>query len=82
MEANETLTAALTTLDQFVAAAAAAVAIVEVIEHTPSALQDAIFRVAADADAGSGTCCHEQLMAGMGRTVLHPARVLGSTLPR
>jgi Fe-S oxidoreductase len=28
----------------------------------------------------SGISCHEQLMAGMGRTVLHPAEVLVSTL--
>ena len=28
----------------------------------------------------SGISCHEQLMAGMGRTVLHPAEVLESTL--
>ena len=28
----------------------------------------------------SGISCHEQLMAGMGRTVLHPAEVLDSTL--
>ena len=28
----------------------------------------------------SGTCCREQLMAGMGRTALHPAEVLESTL--
>jgi iron-sulfur cluster protein len=28
----------------------------------------------------SGTSCHEQLMAGMARTVLHPAEVLESTL--
>jgi iron-sulfur cluster protein len=30
----------------------------------------------------SGTSCHEQLMAGMGRTVLHPAEVLASTLSK
>ena len=28
----------------------------------------------------SGISCHEQLAAGMGRTVFHPAEVLGSTL--
>ena len=28
----------------------------------------------------SGISCHEQLMAGMGRTVVHPAEVLESTL--
>ena len=28
----------------------------------------------------SGTSCHEQLMAGMGRSILHPAEVLSSTL--
>jgi Fe-S oxidoreductase len=30
----------------------------------------------------SGTSCHEQLLAGLGRTVLHPAEVLDSTLER
>ena len=41
---------------------------------------------AAEDDTGprvlvaSGISCHEQLMAGMGRTVLHPAEVLVSTL--
>ena len=40
----------------------------------------------AERDAGprvlvaSGTSCHEQLMAGMARTVMHPAEVLASTL--
>jgi Fe-S oxidoreductase len=28
----------------------------------------------------SGTSCHEQLLAGMGRVALHPTEVLGSTL--
>jgi len=41
---------------------------------------------AAELDGGprvlvaSGTSCHEQLSAGMGRTVMHPAEVLESTL--
>ena len=43
---------------------------------------------AAEQDGGarvlvaSGVSCHEQLSAGMRRTVLHPAEVLLSTLPR
>ena len=50
MAANETLTAAPASLEQFVVAATAAVATVEVIDRTPSALRDAIFRVAGDAN--------------------------------
>ena len=30
----------------------------------------------------SGISCHEQLVAGMGRIVMHPAEVLASTLGR
>ena len=45
-----TITANHTLLDQFEAAARAAVATVEIIDRTPVALRDAIFRVAGDAN--------------------------------
>lgn len=50
MTANETETAASVDIDRFVAAATAAVATVEVIERSSSALRDAILRVAGGAN--------------------------------
>jgi L-lactate dehydrogenase complex protein LldG len=49
MEANETLTTASVDLDRFVAAATAAVATVDIIDRSASALRDAILRAAGDA---------------------------------
>jgi len=50
MAANDTTAAAPSTLDQFVAAAKAAVATVEVIDRTPVALREAVLRACGDAN--------------------------------
>jgi len=50
MAANETVSAPPSTLEQFVAAATAAVATVEVIDRSPTDLRDAILRAAGDAN--------------------------------
>ena len=48
----------------------------DLFEQVQQAEQDGVGRVLV----ATGISCHEQLRAGMGRSALHPAEVLRSTL--